>query len=270
MLTRQVPEVPQITMPETAQVVATTSIAAVGVIALLAAAYYGMRHHTARYLVVLAGGVIASLNEPIADLLGGCLHPQQGGWTVFSTFDRPIPLWAVIAYGLFFGAVPLIVYALMRRAANPRRRLLQSVAVIFTANLLIEMPILSGNVYIYYGEQPFKAFDLFPVHWLFINGCGVAAIALVLYRFGDRFTGAGVLWWLAIPGTAQVAAFSVAVPAFSLYNTEAGALARSVGSLATMLLGAATLCALARLVPARGSEVGGVRRSESAGVGASA
>lgn len=245
----QVPVVPDIVMPGTAQSVATVSVAVVALIAVAAAIRHGARHRTPLYLVVLIGGVIASFNEPIADLLGGCLHPQTGAWVVFTTFDRPIPAWAVIAYGLFFGAVPLLVFALMRSAANPRARMLQSVAVIFTANLLIEIPILAGDVYVYYGEQPFKAFGLFPLHWLFINGVGVATIAVVLYRFGHRFTGAGVLWFLAIPGTAQVAAFSVALPAFSLYNTEAATEWKWLASVATMLLGAATLRALSKLVP---------------------
>jgi hypothetical protein len=245
----QIPVVPDLAMPATAQAVATLSVALVALVAVAAAVGYGARHRTPLYGVVLLGGVLASLNEPVADLLGGCLHPQTGSWAVFTAYDRPIPAWAVIAYGLFFGAVPLLVFALMRGAANPRSRLLQSVAVIFTANLLIEIPILAGGVYTYYGDQPFKVFGLFPLHWLFINGVGVATIAVVLHLFGERFTGPRVLWFLAIPATAQIAALSVSIPAFTLYNTNVPTPLKWVGSVATMLLGAAALRALARLVP---------------------
>jgi hypothetical protein len=266
----QVPVVPDLVMPEPAQTIATLSIGVVALIALGVAIRYGVRHHTALYVVVLLGGVIASFNEPVADLLGGCLHPQTGAWVVFTTFDRPIPAWAVIAYGLFFGAVPLLVFALMRAAANPRRRMLQCVAVIFTANLLIELPILSPGIYVYYGDQPFKMFGLFPLHWLFINGVGVATIAVALYRFGDRFTGPSLLWWLAIPAAAQVAALTVSTPAFSLYNTEAGTGWKSLASVATMLLGAATLHALSKLVPqsAPGDDTAGRARAVAGSVSA--
>ena len=245
----QIPVVPDLVMPATAQTVATVGVGVVALLALGAALRYGARHRTPLYAVVLLGGVIASLNEPVADLLGGCLHPQTGSWAVFTAYDRPIPAWAVIAYGLFFGAVPLLVFALMRRAANPRSRLLACVAVIFTANLLIEIPILAGDVYVYYGDQPFKIFGLFPLHWLFINGVGVATIAVVLHLFGDRFTGLRVLWFLAIPAVAQIAALSVSIPAFTLYNTGASTPLKWAGSVATMLLGAAALRALSRLVP---------------------
>lgn len=247
--TGQIPVAPDLVMPVTAQTAATVGVGVVALVALAAAVRYGARHRTPLYVLVLLGGVIASLNEPIVDIMGGCLHPQTGSWVVFTTYDRPIPAWAVIAYGLYFGAVPLLVLALMRRAANPRTRLLQCVAVIFAANLLIEIPILAGEVYVYYGVQPFKLFGLFPLHWLFVNGVGVATIAVVLYRFGDRLTGAGVLWFLAIPATAQIAAVAVALPAFSLYNTDASTGWKWLASATTMLLGAATLHALSKLVP---------------------
>jgi hypothetical protein len=253
----QIPVVPDLVMPGTAQTIATVSVAVVALVALAAAVRYGAKHRTPLYVIVLIGGLIASLNEPVADLLGGCLHPQTGSWVVFTAYDRPIPAWAVIAYGLFFGAVPLLVFALMRGAGNPRARLLQSVAVIFAANLLIELPILAGDVYVYYGDQPFKIFGLFPLHWLFINGVGVATIAVVLHLFGDRFKGASQLWFLAIPATAQIAALSVSTPAFTLYNTSVSTPVKWAGSVATMLLGAAALRALSRLVPDHARPAGG-------------
>ena len=111
--------------------------------------------------ISIRGPLAGKLPDKVS-VFPGCLHPPTGAWVVFTTFDRPIPAWAVIAYGLFFGAVPLLVYALMRGAANPRTRLLQSVAVISTANLLIEIPSLSGDVYVHYGDQPVKAFGRHP------------------------------------------------------------------------------------------------------------
>lgn len=247
----QMPVPPDLVMPGTAETVATLGTAAVAVIAVGFAVGLGLRHRTPLYLLVLIGGVLACLNEPMLDVIGGCLHPQTGGWTVFTAYDRPIPLWAVIAYGLYFGAVPLVVLAFMRQAAGPRTRLLQCIGVIFAANLLIEIPILAGDVYVYYGEQPFKIFGLFPLHWLFINGVGAALIAVVLYLFGDRLTGMKQLYWLSIPPTAQVVALGISTPAFTLYNTEVSSFWKWVGSATTMVIGAAALRAIAQMVPVR-------------------
>jgi hypothetical protein len=253
----QVPPIPPLVMPATAQAVATVIVAVVGAAALVGAAVLGRRHHTPLYLVVLLGGSLASLNEPVADLLGGCMHPQQGSWVAFSTFDRPIPVWVVIAYGLFFGAVPLAVVALMR-GGNPRRRFVVAVGVIFAANLLIELPVLAAGMYIYYGEQPFRFLGLFPLYWLFINSAGVATIAVVLLRFGHLLKGANLGWALLLPPAAQILGYLVGMPAFSMFNTDADGVWKWAGALATMLLGAAVLRALSRMVPDRAASSPGL------------
>ncbi len=245
----QMPIVPQIVMPPTAQAVSTAGVAVAGLVALGVAIVLGWRQRTPLYVLVLLGGMIASINEPIVDLLGGCLHPQTGSWTVFSTFGRPIPVWAVIAYALFFGAVPLIVLALMRGGEDPRKRFLQSVAVIFGANLLIELPILQFGVYVYYGEQPFKAFGLFPLHWLFINGLAVALIAVVLYRWPAVFHGARLLALVMVPTAIQFGAASVGIPVFSAYNTDVDGVWKWVASAATMAIGSIAIVAVSKLVP---------------------
>jgi hypothetical protein len=243
----QVPEIPELVMPGTAQVVATTIVALLAVAALAAAAVVGRLHRTPLYLLALLGGAVASLDEPIADLLGGCIHPQTGGWQVFSIFDRPIPVWVVLAYGLYLGATPLVVVALTR-GPNPRKRFLAAVGVIFASNLLIELPVLAAGIYAYYGVQPFKVGG-FPLYWLFINGAGVAGAAVVLLRFGHLFRGARLGWVLLLPMAAQIAAYLVGMPAFSLYNSGAAAPWKWLGAVATMLLGTAVLWALAQLVP---------------------
>jgi hypothetical protein len=108
---------------------------------------------------------------------------------------------------------------------------------------------LSGGLYRYYGMQPFQIFGLLPLHWLFINGVGVGIIVVILYRCADRLRGPATLWALVIPPSAQVAAVSVGVPAFSLYNTEAAEIWKWSGSAATMLIGAFALLQLSRMLP---------------------
>lgn len=243
----QVPPIPPLVMPATAQAVVTAVVGLIAMAALVAAVVLGRRHRTPLYLVVLLGGALASIDEPVADLLGGCMHPQTGGWTAFSTFDRPIPVWVVLAYGLFFGAVPLILLALMR-GGDARRRFVAGIGVIFAANLLIELPVIGAGMYVYYAEQPFKVFG-FPLYWLFINSAGVATIAVVLVRLGHRFRGARLGWALLLPPAAQIAAYLVGMPAFSMYNTDADSPWKWLGAVATMLLGALVLRELSRLVP---------------------
>ena len=225
--------------------ITATACVAIGVWEILA-------RRSAVLLACCVGGLGCNIIEPFWDQLGHLWFNvgNNTAWTVFEHQNVPVhyPWWAVALYIQFGGFECFAFYLMFSRGARPRTFWMfcgwQAVC-----NLLIEIPLIQADVYQYYGEQPFKAFGLFPLHWLFINGVGVATIAVVLHRVGHRFTGAGVLWFLAIPGTAQIAAFSVALPAFSLYNTEAASEWKWLASAATMLLGAATLHGLSKLVP---------------------
>jgi hypothetical protein len=242
------PQPPLVEMPQGPQELVTAIVAVVAALALAGAVVLGIRRRTPMYVLVLLGGSIASVNEPIADVLGGIIHPQVGGWTVFTTYDRPISAWVVIAYGLFFGLVPLIVLELMR-GPDPRSRLLRAVAVIFAANLLIELPVLAAGMYVYHGPQPFFVFDLFPLHWLLINAPGVAGIAVALHRLGTGARGARAVVYLALPTLGYASALSIGVPAFSLFNSDAAMPWKWVGAGLTALLGLLALRWLSRQVP---------------------
>jgi hypothetical protein len=93
---------------------------------------------------------------------------------------------------------------------------------------------------------------LFPTHWLFVNELGVSIITLVLYRFPEILAGRRALGALLLPSAAQLGAVgAAAVPAFSLYNTEADSLYKWGASVLTMLLGFASLYGLSTLLPRR-------------------
>jgi hypothetical protein len=79
-------------MPATAQLVVTGVLAVLAVGALGLVASEARRTRSPLPVAILLGGSLAAFNEPIVDVLGGCLHHQIGQWTVFTTFDRPMPV----------------------------------------------------------------------------------------------------------------------------------------------------------------------------------
>jgi hypothetical protein len=143
-------------------------------------------------LFLLLGGCLAVLQEPMVDVLGNIW--VRSHLTVFETFGRPMPLWAVLAYGIFWGFQPFALYMLAKRGFTMRTFRL-GIAACFLLNLLIEWPTLAAHIYLYYGRQPFRIFG-FPLIWLFINCTGMIAVAVAI-NAGRRFlTGSRV--WLAI------------------------------------------------------------------------
>lgn len=248
--TAQIPPVPYEVMPATAQVVVTAIIGVVSLTALAGVVVATRRTRSPLWLAVLTGGVLASFNEPIVDIMGGCLHYQGGQWRVFETFDRPMPVWLMLAYLVLFGAAPIAVQ-LVLNGPSPRRRFWRAVAVIGMVDLLIEVPVLASGIYVYYGQQPFK-FLGFPLYWESMNTVAVAGLAVVLYRCRSALSrGTGLLAALALPGTAQWAAYAATgIPVFSVYNTDLDVVWKWVGGAVTISLGILTLRALSKLVPA--------------------
>jgi hypothetical protein len=157
---------------------------------------------------------------------------------------------------VIFGVLPLLISGLLRHSAEPRKRFLTCIVAVWAVNLAIELPLLHWKLYEYYGQQPFKLLGLFPIHWLFVNELGVSIITLILYRFPELLAGQRVLGALLLPSAAQLGAVgAAAVPAFSLYNTDADNLYKWAASVLTMLLGAACLYGLSTLLPRRAGAI---------------
>ena len=55
-------------------------------------------------LMVLIGGMLGEMLEPICNVLGMAYHPEHGQMVGFFTLGRHIPLWLVLCYPWYFGA----------------------------------------------------------------------------------------------------------------------------------------------------------------------
>jgi hypothetical protein len=249
----QIPPVPVGEMPYTVQVVATAIIATLAAVALVASVIRWRRTGSPLATLLLLGAGLASLNEPVVDIMGGCMHYRDGQLAAFETYDRPIPAWVPVGYLVIFGVLPLLISSVLRKSAEPRKRFLLCVLAVWAVNLSIELPLLHSGLYEYYGQQPFKLLGLFPTHWLFVNELGVSIITVILYRFPEILAGRRVLGALVLPSAAQLGAVgAAAVPAFSLYNTQADSLYKWGASGLTMLLGVSCLYGMSTLLPRRG------------------
>jgi len=141
----------------TAELAATIAIASVLAVMVATSLYLWLRQRTPVYVLCLGAGLLAALNEPVADVLGHCFFPP-GNWTAFTSLGRPIPLWVFLCYSLYFGGVSaFIVWWAKRNLAKQtltRKNLWLGAAVIFLVNLSFEIPILAVNVYVYYSNIP--------------------------------------------------------------------------------------------------------------------
>lgn len=202
-------------VPSTAQHAADIAWGVLAVISLIAILYECRRTRSPLPIIVLAGGAIAYLNEPIVDVLGLVWHPRIHQERVLNTLG-PLPLWGLFCYIVFFGAATYLFLTLMRRGVT-RRRFWTGVGVLMVVNLAIEIPLLPTHLYYYYGyHTPPMTVAHLPLYWLFLNVGGPLLAAVVLLASERFFTGRTMLLAALVPMTSY-AAYSLAAgwPIFS-------------------------------------------------------
>jgi hypothetical protein len=194
-LIAQIPAPPVLHPIASHEAVVTGIVGAVFLACLAITVYVWIRHRNPIGVFLLAGGCIASFQEPMVDVLGNIF--VHSDLTVFTTFGRPMPVWAILAYGVFWGFQPFALHLLAERGFDMRTYRL-GIAACFVLNLLIEWPILQTDIYLYFGRQPFEIFG-FPLIWLFINCTGMVLVAVAIHTRRPFFTGARTALAVIVP-----------------------------------------------------------------------
>jgi hypothetical protein len=201
-------------------------------------------------LVLLAGGALAYFNEPVDDILGLVWHPRIHQDTVLNTIG-PLPMWGLPTYIIFFGGIPWLVLRELRKGRFTIKKFWIGVLLTFVADLLIEIPLLQTNLYVYYshGTVP-MSIAKFPLYWLMINTTGPLLCAAILFAVPSYFTGIRKPLLILVPVVADAScSIAVGLPVYSaLHAPHVSGLVRWLGAALSMLIGLVILDALARWI----------------------
>jgi len=232
---------------------------AVAAVIFLAIARYGVlewrRRGTPVLLLALIGGAIATVGEPMWDIVTRLYMFERGAFTLFTIAGRGIHLWAPFGYGVYIGST---VYAFYRLTLNPtttRRTFWIACALVMCLNLAIELPATRMSLYEYFGPQAFN-FTGFPLYWLFSNLPAAATSGVVLGRVPELTRGWRVLSVpILVPSFFIGGEFFVQWPAFAANGASgSGYLLSYAGALLTIAIGITVLRFLADLTVAGAEE----------------
>lgn len=221
-------------MPHSAQIVFTCLWAAIALGFTGYATQQFITRRTLLPLMLLVGGAVSYLNEPIDDVLGLVWHPRPGQWVAFDTFG-PVPVWGVFVYIALFGGIPYLMYQAFQRGVT-KKQIWAWLGAFWVADIVAEIPAIQLGMYDYYGDPPFEIGGL-PLYWFAINIGGPLETAVVLLVFGRRLTGARMLLVIPLP-MVLVAAGSVGAgwPVFSALHAESGTSVKYLAAIATFAL----------------------------------
>jgi hypothetical protein len=159
-------------------------------------------------LLIMGGAAIASLLECIFDVMVLVWWPQHGPAPEYRILNISVPMWMLAAYPWYIGGMGYYAY---RGFCNG-----MSVAGLWKlyffgwlANFALEMPPLQiGNIYAYYGNQPFRVLD-FPLWMAMTNSLMPILAGALLFSLDGLLKGPRSLFALALVpmavGSAEIA-----------------------------------------------------------------
>ena len=233
--------------PEVAQHYATIAMWSVVAIFVAICLYQAWKTRSPLALLLLAGGAICYLAEPMVDVLALCWHPRPNQWVALHTFG-PVPLWGLGIYIVFFGAMTYLMLLAAQKGIS-RKTFWIGVLCFFLADVACELPIIHAGLYSYYGEPPYQFMGL-PMYWLFINTLGPLIAVALLLRAPQFFTGWRQVLIPLLPVTTDIAgSVSSGWPIMSALNAPgASTELKWAAATLTILLGLAIMDGLSRLI----------------------
>ncbi|CQD20150.1 hypothetical protein BN1232_04807 [Mycobacterium lentiflavum] len=166
-------------------------------IAVIWALFTGFRNRNWLPLLLIAGGFLCSVFEPMLDLLGHLRWANDLPIYAFTNFGIDVPLLIPFCYAAFLGLEPYFIYLLFRRGVTVK----QVMFIYLIAGLtdaVMETPGLLLHVYEYYGIQPYT-FLSFPYWYAAINGASFMTIGFFIWYLEPRLEGWRRALFLVVP-----------------------------------------------------------------------
>jgi len=199
-------------------------------------------------LLVMAGGALSILCEPLLDLLGAAWYPIINIPVAFELIGRPMPVWLILAYTVFFGYVGTFTVLSFHRGITQTQ-----VWLIFLVPICLDVfqqeVLLHYQLLMYYGNQPLVLLWKFPFWWAPCDSFGNVLAATVFYRLMPYLKGGkALLLPLIYPVVDFMGYAAVSIPGFNAVNSQMPNWATQLCGLASWLMVIPLVWFIARMV----------------------
>jgi len=187
-------------------------------------------------LMILLGAMVASLQECLYDVFCNVWYAQYGATPMYRIFNISVPLWMLPAYGWYIGGLGYFMYKKFRDGITAGQ-VWKLYALFWVANLLLEVPALQiGNIYAYYGNQPFELLG-FPVWMAATNSLPPILFGITFSALDDVLRGPRAIFAVAIaPMIVGAGEMAAGWPMFLALNSGVGVNVTRAAALVTLAL----------------------------------
>jgi hypothetical protein len=146
-------------------------------------------------VIILLGSVGTIALEPMVDVLGSLVFPNEGVRIGIELIGRPMPIYISLIWVFYWAGGVQFVAEMIEGGVALRKWMITGAAFVVSA-LLIEMIPLHYNMWTYYNVQPLRVGG-FPAFWGFVNTSAVMGTAAAIVLL-DRLL-KGREKWLLVP-----------------------------------------------------------------------
>jgi hypothetical protein len=155
----------------------TALLWAVGILltaSALAAIRECLRNHSAIPLLLVVAGVLTVALDPFVAHLGHAIHPPVGQWMLFKALDRATPIHIMLLYGVYYGAVYLLLFSRIRSGAFSASFVWKLFGVFSVLAYVMEIGPLNLGLWTYYDPQALWVWKGgMPLFHLVLNGASL-------------------------------------------------------------------------------------------------
>lgn len=149
------------------------------------------RRNPAPFVMVLAVA-LGTLNEAAWNTLYHLLWYVPGQWTLWTSFGIPQPVWMTGMYTTIYCLPALWAWRQAEAGKLTRQAAARLLVVAIVAIGTLEMLVIAGGVYSYYGQTPF-AVDLgdgkYPLYCAVLEGAFITVFSIMMARIGPILRG---------------------------------------------------------------------------------
>jgi hypothetical protein len=145
-------------------------------------------------VAIVVAVAVGTLNEAAWNTLYHLVWYIPGQWTLWTSFGIPQPVWMMGMYTTIYAGPALWFWQKADAGTLTRELAARSVLVASAAIGILEIAVISGGVYSYYGDPPF-ALDLgdgkYPLYAAVMEGCFITVFSVAVARIGPVLRGWG-------------------------------------------------------------------------------
>jgi hypothetical protein len=202
------------------------------------AAAISFKGRTAIPLLLVVGGFVAILMEPVVTFLGHAVHPAAGQIVMFRTVDRAIPWHIAFAYMAGFGIFNLILYAKLASDALTAKAIWTATLITAACYFFGEAFPVSHGLWAYYDYQPLWLWKgTAPLTWNILNAtCMLTSFTLMVVALPHLKGIAQLLLLPLAPAGAYMGHLGAGFPMYNVVNSGAPDWLKEVSGVVTVAM----------------------------------